>query len=86
MNNPSSPKNGIVIIEPVYPHPMLLHISRLINGDESLLVDSRIFLKQYYEKYNNAENNADGSIDNEVLLLYLHFLNVIKGSSGASVC
>lgn len=73
MNNPSSPKNGIVIIEPVYPHPMLLHISRLINGDESLLVDSRIFLKQYYEKYNNAEDNADGSIDNEVLLLQLAY-------------
>ena len=73
MNNPSNPKNDTVIIEPVYPHPMLLHISRLINGDESLLVDSRMFLKQYYEKYNNAENNADGSIDNEILLLQLAY-------------
>ena len=73
MNNTSSLKGGTVIIEPVYPHPMLIHISRLIDGDESILLDSQMFLKQYYSRYNNTENNADGSINNEILLLQLAY-------------
>ena len=33
MNNTSGNKGGTVIIEPVYPHPMLIHISRLADGE-----------------------------------------------------
>lgn len=73
MNNTSGNKGGTVIIEPVYPHPMLIHISRLADGNENMLRDGRVFLNQYYDKYNNAENNADGSIDNEMLLLQLAY-------------
>lgn len=73
MNNTSGNRGGTVIIEPVYPHPMLIHISRLADGNENLLKDGRVFLNQYYDKYNNAENNADGSIDNEMLLLQLAY-------------
>lgn len=73
MNNTSGNRGGTVIIEPVYPHPMLIHISRLVNGNENMLKDGRVFLNQYYDKYNNAEDNADGSIDNEMLLLQLAY-------------
>lgn len=73
MNNTSGNKGGTVIIEPVYPHPMLIHISRLADGNENMLKDGRVFLNQYYDKYNNAEDNADGSINNEMLLLQLAY-------------
>lgn len=73
MNNTSGNRGGTVIIEPVYPHPMLIHISRLADGNENMLRDGRVFLNQYYDRYNNAENNADGSIDNEMLLLQLAY-------------
>lgn len=73
MNNTSGNRGGTVIIEPVYPHPMLIHISRLVNGNENMLKDGRVFLNQYYDKYNNAEDNADGSINNEMLLLQLAY-------------
>ncbi|MCI9077960.1 MAG: sel1 repeat family protein [Lachnospiraceae bacterium] len=73
MNNTSGNRGGTVIIEPVYPHPMLIHISRLADGNENMLRDGRVFLNQYYDKYNNAEDNADGSIDNEMLLLQLAY-------------
>ncbi len=73
MNNTSGNRGGTVIIEPVYPHPMLIHISRLADGNENMLKDGRVFLNQYYDKYNNAEDNADGSIDNEMLLLQLAY-------------
>ncbi len=73
MNNTSGNRGGTVIIEPVYPHPMLIHISRLADGNENMLRDGRVFLNQYYDRYNNAEDNADGSIDNEMLLLQLAY-------------
>lgn len=57
--------NNTVIIEPVYPHSMLIHISKLIDGDESILKDERAFLQKYSSLYNNA--------DGEMLLLKLAY-------------
>lgn len=57
--------NNTVIIEPVYPHSMLIHISKLIDGNESILSDERAFLQKYSIAYNN--------VDSEMLLLKLAY-------------
>lgn len=55
----------LVIIEPVYPHSMLLHISRLTGGDETMLKDERVFLGRYSDTFSD--------VDNEILLLKLAY-------------
>jgi len=57
--------DNTVIIEPVYPHPLLIHTSKLADGNESRLADEKTFLSMYSETYSNA--------DNEVLLLKLAY-------------
>lgn len=57
--------NNTVIIEPVYPHSLLIHISKLIDGNESIMHDERAFLQKYSSAYSN--------VDNEMLLLKLAY-------------
>lgn len=57
--------NNTVIIEPVYPHSLLIHISKLIDGNESILQNEKTFLQKYSSAYSN--------VDNEVLLLKLAY-------------
>lgn len=57
--------NNTVIIEPVYPHSLLIHISKLIDGNESILQNEKTFLQKYSSVYSN--------VDNEVLLLKLAY-------------
>lgn len=57
--------NNTVIIEPVYPHSMLIHISKLIDGNENILRDERAFLQKYSSLYSN--------VDSEMLLLKLAY-------------
>lgn len=57
--------NNTVIIEPVYPHSLLLHISKLIDGNESILNDEGAFLQKYSSTYSD--------VDNEMLLLKLAY-------------
>lgn len=57
--------NNTVIIEPVYPHSLLIHISKLIDGNESIMQNERAFLQKYSSAYSN--------VDNEMLLLKLAY-------------
>ena len=46
----------VVIIEPTYPHSMMMHINKLVNGNKNVLRDKDVFLLKYTSTYSDANN------------------------------
>lgn len=44
----------VVIIEPTYPHSMMMHINKLVNGNKNVLRDKDVFLLKYTSTYSDA--------------------------------
>lgn len=76
----------VVIIEPTYPHSMMMHINKLVNGNKNVLRDKDVFLLKYTSTYSDANNELrllNLAYDKNIVAA---FLNVTKGNSGVNVC